>query len=43
MKFNFSWNYYNDLFIGIGVLIGKNNVGIVIFNLFIGFRNSEEK
>ena len=39
-RFKFSWNppdTYTNLFLGVGLAIGKYEYGIVLCNLFIGF------
>jgi len=37
-KFMVRWIYFGQLFIGIGVIIGKEYTGIIIGNLFIGVK-----
>jgi len=37
-KFVVSWIYFGQLFIGIGIIIGKEYTGITIGNLFIGVK-----
>jgi hypothetical protein len=34
--------YTGQIFLGIGIILGKDYLGIAISNLFIGFKNSEE-
>lgn len=30
-------HYYGDLFLGFGILLGKNRIGLVFCNFFIGW------
>ena len=33
------WMYFGNIFIGAGIIIGKDYNGITLGNLFIGFEN----
>jgi hypothetical protein len=39
MKFKIEWKYnsYTNFFLGLGIVISKEIIGIIISNLFIGF------
>ena len=38
MKFEISWEYEEDIFLGIGIIYGYYFKGLVIGNLFIGWK-----
>jgi hypothetical protein len=42
MKFIIKWVWYAELFIGIGLILSKEMIGITISNLFIGFTSHED-
>lgn len=37
-KFKIEWNFYEDCFFSVGFLIGKNYIGFILFNLFVGLK-----
>jgi hypothetical protein len=41
MKFGFKWFWFTQLFIGVGLIVAKDQFGITISNLFIGFATDE--
>ncbi|GAG43556.1 unnamed protein product [marine sediment metagenome] len=42
MKFTIEIIYTNQIFIGIGFILGKDYLGVAISNLFIGFKKYEK-
>lgn len=38
MKFEISWEYGGDIFIGLGIIFGEYFKGLIIGNLFIGWK-----
>ena len=43
MKFIIKWMYFGQVFIGIGIIFGKEFIGITINNLFIGLKKTKTK
>jgi len=40
-RFVVKWIYFGNLFIGAGIIIGKEYTGVTVGNLFIGVENKE--
>ena len=41
-KFIIKWMYWGNIFIGVGIVIGSEYIGLTVGNLFIGFEIVKE-